>query len=392
MSWRGVGLVSSWQMTASVCFYAIFAATAFVRDGFGVSRTLVGITVTAVMLGYTGFLLLTGAAVDGYGERPVMVAGLLVLASGMLGVVFAGSYAVLLVALLVVGAGYASAMPSTNRAVLEVAPRGRRNLAMNVKQVGVTAGSGLSAVLVTGLAATRLGWRAGFVVAGALGLAVAVAFARGYRGTAGSGSLSPPDVRGLLHRRGYRTLLTAGVFLGAAAFSTTGYVVLYVTESVGLAAGFAGLSLALVQVGGSTSRIVGGTVADRLPLSDVRANGAVMTGQLLVAVAAYVAILAVHTRVETAVAFALLGFFVLGFPGIYYACLTALVPDDSVGAASAGGQMAINVGGLLAPPAFGFVVDSLSYDVAWLGVAACAALAALLVAPLALGEVASPAG
>jgi MFS family permease len=385
MSWRGVGLVSSWQLTASVCFYAIFAATAFVREAFTVSRTLVGITVTAVMLGYTAALFLAGAAVDGYGERPVMVVGLLVLAASMLGVAFAPNYPLLLVALLVVGGGYASAMPSTNRAVLEVAPRGQRNLAMNVKQVGVTAGSGLSAVLITGLAATRFGWRTGFLVAGGVALVVAAAFYRGYSGTSGSGSLSPPDVSSLLGLGGYRMLVLAGVFLGAVAFATTGYVVLYVTESVGLAAGFAGVALALVQVGGSTSRIVGGTVADRLPFTDVRSNGIVMVGQMLVAVAMYVAILFVDSRLTTAVAFALLGFFMLGFPGVYYACMTALVPDDSVGAASAGGQTALNVGGLLAPPAFGFVVDSSSYGAAWLSLAACAVAAAVLVSPIALG-------
>jgi len=387
MSWRGVGLVSGWQLTASLCFYAIFAATAFIRESFAVSRTLVGVTVTAVMLGYTALLFLAGAAVDGYGERPVMLSGLVVLAAGMAGVAVAPSYPVLLVALLVVGAGYASAMPSTNRAILEVAPEGSRNLAMNVKQVGVTAGSGLSALLVTWLAATRFDWQAGFVVAGALALLVGAAFARGYRGTSGSGSLSPPDVRGLLDLGGYRILVAAGVFLGAMAFATTGYVVLYVTESVGLAAGFAGLALALVQVGGSTGRIVGGAIADRLPFSTVRASAVVMVGQMVVAVGMYVAVLGVRSRLATAVAFGLLGFFVLGFPGIYYTCLTAVVPDESVGAATAGGQTAINVGALVAPPLFGFVVDTSSYAVGWLGVAACAAVAAVLVAPLALGRV-----
>jgi MFS family permease len=390
MGWRGVGLVSGWQLTASLCFYAIFAATAFVRESFAVSRTLVGVTVTAVMLGYTGFLFLTGAAVDGYGERPVMLSGLVVLAGGMVGVAVAPSYPVLLLALLVVGAGYASAMPSTNRAIIAVAPEGRRNLAMNVKQVGVTAGSGLSALLVTWLAATRFDWQAGFVVAGGLALVVGAAFARGYRGTSGSGSLSAPDVRGLLDIGGYRILVAAGVFFGAVAFATTGYVVLYVTESIGLAAGFAGLALALVQVGGSASRLVGGAVADRLPHPAVQASAIVMVGQMVVAVGMYAAILAVESRLATAVAFGLLGFFVLGFPGIYYACLTAVVPNDSVGAATAGGQTAINAGALLAPPLFGFVVDTTSYAVAWLGVAACAVVAAVLVGPLALGRVTAP--
>ncbi|MFC6989064.1 MFS transporter [Haloplanus sp. GCM10025708] len=196
--WRGVGLVGGWQLTASVCFYAIFAGTAFVRETFGLSRTLVGVTVTATMLGYTLLLFAMGAAVDGYGERPVMIGGLLGLGIGSVGVAVAPSYPTLLAALLLVGATYATAMPATNRAVLAVAPDGRRNLAMSVKQVGVTAGSGLSALLVTGIAATRFGWRASFLVVAALAFVVTLVFAAGYDGDGGSGALAVPDVRSLL--------------------------------------------------------------------------------------------------------------------------------------------------------------------------------------------------
>jgi len=75
--WHGVGLVAGWQTVASLCFYAIFAATAFLRAEFGLSRTLVGVIITVTMLGYTLLLFVVGAAVDGYGERRVMVGGLL---------------------------------------------------------------------------------------------------------------------------------------------------------------------------------------------------------------------------------------------------------------------------------------------------------------------------
>jgi hypothetical protein len=67
-SWRSVGLVTGWQLTASLAFYAIFAATAFVRDTFGVSRAMTGVAITAIMFGYTALLFGAGAAVDGYGE------------------------------------------------------------------------------------------------------------------------------------------------------------------------------------------------------------------------------------------------------------------------------------------------------------------------------------
>jgi MFS family permease len=383
VTWRGVGVVSGWQVTASLCFYAVFAATASIRGTFGVSRTLVGVALTTTLAGYTVFLFGAGAAVDGFGERPTMIAGLVGLGIGMVGVALAPSYALLLVALVVVGGSYATAMPATNRAVLVVAPEGRRNLAINVKQVGVTAGSGLGAVLVTAAAGTRFGWQVGFAVAAALAACVAAVFAATYHGRDGSGVLAPPDVRGLAGFDGYAPLVGAGFFLGAAVFTTTGYVVLHLTESIGTAAAFAGAVLATLQVTGSAGRLVGGSVADRLPGSNVQASARVLVAQSLLACVAFGGVVAADTSLGGAVAFGVLGLFVLGFPGVYYACLTALVPDERVGAATAGGQTALNLGGLAAPPVFGYLADTVSYDAGWTVLAGATLAAGLLLVGLA---------
>jgi MFS family permease len=386
VTWRGVGVVSGWQTTASLCFYAIFAATASVRETFGVSRALVGVALAATMAGYTALLFVAGATVDGYGERPVMVVGLGALGVGMAGVTLAPSFVALLCVLLVVGGAYATAMPSTNRAVLVVAPPGHRNLAMNVKQVGVTVGSGLGAVLVTVAAGTRYGWRVGFAAAAVAAVGVAIGFAATYEGRDGSGVVAPPDVVGLAGLDGYPPLVAAGFFLGAAVFTTTGYVVLHLTESVGTAAAFGGAVLASVQVAGSAGRLVGGSVADRLPGGSVRASARVLVAQSLLAAVAFGGVVLADTPLVAAAAFVVLGLFVLGFPGVYYACLTGVVPDEQVGAATAGGQTALNLGGLAAPPVFGLLADALSYDAGWALLGACSLAAGLLLVGLARVE------
>ena len=378
-SWRGVGLVTGWQLTASGCFYATFAATAFVRESFGVSRTATGLAVTATMLGYTALLFGTGAAVDAYGERPVMVGGLAATVVAALGVAAAPTFPALLIALVAVGFAYATAMPSTNRAALVVAPEGCRGLAMNVKQVGVTVGSAGAALVVGSAAASRFGWRAGFLVVAAVAAVVTVAFGAAYDGREGTGTLSTPDVRSLFDDGAYRGLTAAGLFLGAVVFTTTGYVVLHVSEDVGLAAGVAGAVLATVQITGSVGRLAGGAVADRLPWAPARSAGVVLTAQAFLTAVCLVAVATAERRLPVWVAYAALGLFVLGFPGVYYACMTALVPDDRVGAATAGGQTALNVGGLAAPPAFGFLADTVGYDVGWTALAGLAVVAGLLV-------------
>ncbi|MDZ7749661.1 MAG: hypothetical protein U5K43_13365 [Halofilum sp. (in: g-proteobacteria)] len=93
-AWRPVIAVAGWQAAASLCYYSLFAATAYFRDSFALSRTLVGALVTVAMLGYTLNLFPSGAAVDGFGERRVMLVGLLGLAltAGLVGA--APTYAV----------------------------------------------------------------------------------------------------------------------------------------------------------------------------------------------------------------------------------------------------------------------------------------------------------
>jgi ACS family hexuronate transporter-like MFS transporter len=404
MSWRGVGLVTGWQLTASLCFYTIFAATAFVRSTFGVSRALTGLAVTAVMLGYTLLLFGTGAATDAFGERPLMVGGLLALGFGMVCVATAPSFPLLLAALVFVGLAYASAMPATNRATVVVAPPGRQALAMNVKMVGVTVGSALAALLVTRAAASELGfevgplslravglsgwelgplsaagWQVGFLVAAVLAVLVAAATAWRYEGRPGDGDLTFPDVLGLADDPAYKGLVVSGFFLGAAVFTTTAYVVLHVTESVGAAAGVAGAVLAAVQLTGSAGRLLGGELADRVDGPPERGPALVLTAQAALAAVGFLAVALADSLLTAALAFPFLGLFILGFPGLYYATLTALVDDDEVGAATAGGQMSINLGGLFAPPLFGFVADTAGYDVGWTLAAVVAGVAAVVV-------------
>ncbi len=75
----------------------------------------------------------------------------------------------------------------------------------------------------------------------------------------------------------------------------------------------------------------------------------------------------------------MLGFFVLGNTGVYYSCMATLVGADEMGGATAGGQLALVAGALFAPPAFGYLADTVGYRASWwLLAAACVAAAVLL--------------
>ncbi len=375
---RLIGLVTLWQVAASLSYYAIFAATPLFRSEFGVSRFLVGLIVTALSLGYAISLLPIGVATDRFGERRTLTAGLAGLALGSVGVALSWSYWSLLVAAFLVGVLYGTAMPGTNKAIFDRIADTHRNLAMGVKQVGVTAGSGLSALLVTGIAGILV-WDAGFYVAGLTAGAVAVLFWTLYPPADGDTAATVPSFRALSRNRPYLLLVAAGFFIGAVIFTTTAYTVLYIEESVGASVAAGGAVLALLQATASVGRVGFGWVCDRLPGEQYRRTAAVLLVQTVVGVALLVVVARTSSLLGATLVFGALGVFALGNTGVYYSCLGALVDSDEIGAATGGGQLAITTGGLVVPPVFGLAVDTVGYWAGWSLLAGAGACAGALV-------------
>ncbi|RZV11608.1 putative MFS family arabinose efflux permease [Natrinema hispanicum] len=375
--WQTVGLVTTWQIAASICYYTVFAATPFFRDAFGLSRFSVGLVVTTLTLGYAVFLIPLGALTDRFGERVTLTLGLFGLAAGAVLVAGASTYALLLAAVFVLGSMYGTAMPGTNKAVFDTVDPNHQNLAMGIKQVGVTGSSGSSALLITGLAGV-LFWQAGFLVAAGVGSVVAVGFYLAYSSDSKGSANGYPDFRALLSNRSYVALTAAGFFLGAALFTTTGYTVLYVEESIGASVAFGGVVLALVQVFGSVGRVLTGWLSDVLPGEPRVRIGLVLITQSLGSAAMFVVVAATTAERGAAIAFSALGFFVLGYTGVYYSVMATLVRADEMGGATAGGQLALTSGALVAPPAFGSLADTVGYRTGWLFLAAVVTIAAVL--------------
>lgn len=362
--YRLLGSVLLWQLAASICYYAVFAATPFFREDLGLTGTTVGLVVTSLTLGYAMSLLPLGALTDRYGEYRMLVVGLIGLALGSLLVSESSSFLTLLGSVFVLGALYGTAMPGTNKAIFGNVPEKRQNLATGIKQVGVTAGSGISAVMITRIADFAF-WEAGFYAASVIGIAVVVVFAVAYEPTSTDGEMEFPNFRALFGNRSYRSLCIAGWFLGAALFTTVGYTIIYLNEAVGVSIAIGGLVLAGLQATGSIGRIVFGWLSDILPGNPRRRIGGVLFVQALASTVLFITVGFVNQRLVAMVAFLVLGFFILGFTGVYYSCLATLVSNDEMGGATAGGQLALTSGALLAPPTFGFISDAVGYRESW---------------------------
>jgi predicted MFS family arabinose efflux permease len=138
---------------------------------------LTGVTSLIAVNQATGLLSpVFGPLGDRWGYRLMMLAGLGVLAVGMLAGGLLPVYGVILLALFLVGLGKSLYDPALQSYIGERVPYQRRGLAIGVVEFS-WAGSALVGIPLVGLLIARLGWRSPFIVLGGLALLSVVVLA-----------------------------------------------------------------------------------------------------------------------------------------------------------------------------------------------------------------------
>ncbi|MEO5535286.1 MAG: MFS transporter [Pseudolysinimonas sp.] len=139
----------------------------------GLSLAEVGLLATAPSVGVLLTLILWGAATDRWGERVVLVTGLVVAVAGAAAAALAPDYLTLGLALGLCGIGAAATSATSGRVVIGWFPASRRGLAMGLRQMALPLGTAAGALIVPALTTHNELWPA-FVVAGSI-VAVAAA-------------------------------------------------------------------------------------------------------------------------------------------------------------------------------------------------------------------------
>src|SRR5689334_7874219 len=119
----------------------------------GLPLVQAGLLAAAPNLGMVLTLVAWGAAADRWGERRVLVLGLLVTVLAVLAAMLVQGYAALGVALLVAGMGAASTNAASGRVVVGWFPKERRGLAMGIRQACQPLGTAIAALAVPPLVA-----------------------------------------------------------------------------------------------------------------------------------------------------------------------------------------------------------------------------------------------
>lgn len=160
-----------------------------------------------------------------------------------------------------------------------VAGPGRRGRAVATMMAGLTIANVVGVPLST-FAGQQLGWRAAFVVVGALGLVTLLALWRLIPAGAGNEDTSMRRELGALRNGPLWTGFVGAAIGFGGMFAVYSYVEPTVTRVTGLASGAVPLVLAIFGVGMTVGTVLGGRLADRSVMRTVYL-GFVSTGAML---------------------------------------------------------------------------------------------------------------
>ena len=208
---------------------------------------------------------------DRWGYRRMMLAGLAMLAAGMLAGGFLPVYSVVLLALFLAGLGKSIFDPALHAYVGQRVPYQRRGLAIGLVEFA-WAGSSLVGIPLAGLLIDRLGWRSPFFALGSLGLLSAAVLAALIPGD----RRQPQDVEGTTSlRQAWRRLSRERAALGALGFgflisaANDNLFVVYgawLEESFGLSIVALGMATLVIGAAELLGEGLTASIADRLGL------------------------------------------------------------------------------------------------------------------------------
>ncbi|MFP5206915.1 MAG: MFS transporter [Acidobacteriota bacterium] len=161
---------------------------------------------TAFLLSYAALYAIGGRLLDLVGTRKGFLLIMLWWSLACALHSLAAGFVLLLIGRFLLGMGEGGAFPAATRLVAEWMDAGERSTAMGLINAGTAIGS-LLAPPIIGFVVLWSGWRAAFVVSGALGLAWVVWWGLSYRGQPPSTAGTTPDTRPRTGRIGWLAVM-----------------------------------------------------------------------------------------------------------------------------------------------------------------------------------------
>ncbi|GAA3106281.1 MFS transporter [Streptomyces rectiviolaceus] len=363
--WTVLGIATFTQAASGFFVQGIGAMGIHLQRDLHLSTVQLGLLVSAAQLVPLVGLLVAGELLDRRDERWVVGAGAGVVAVGLLAGSAAPGYVSLLLALLIVGAGYSTVQPGGSKSVASWFDASQRGFAMGVRQAGLPLGAALASAALPFIA-EAFGWRATLVTGGLVALLGAGVFMGLYRRPPVPAAPRDDGPRAslrsqlgarlrMLREPSMTQIMLCGASLISVQYGVGILTVLYLHETASVGVGPAALVLVAVQGAGIVGRIALAAWSDR------RRSG--RYGSLVLCMAAVLVGMAVlMTPLGRSPALACctlvwLGFFGYGWYGPWVTYVTESAPPDRTGFAL-GLAMSVNqIAIVVMPPVLGLLKD-----------------------------------
>ena len=337
-----------------------------IRADLGISLTGIGLITSAIFLGAAVASTPAGHLTDRIGAVRLLALAMVAVAVTELVAAVSPWVWLFVVGMFGVGLAYGCITPPTNVIVRGAADGANQGLVMSAKQIGVSLG-GLIAGLTLPELADRFGWRLSLLapVVGALIIAALVVVSRdNLKRQVGPRAERAEVMEKLRIRYGWRLgvggfgFLMAGVQQGFMAYTT-----LFLTDAHGYGLAIAGVSFAVMMVGGTVGRLGWAVISDRW----FRGNR--WTGLLLTSVVAAVGLVGMALLPTGPLlwpCFVLVGLSSIGWNGVFLALVANSVPSTHVGRLSGWSLRCVFSGVVIIPPILGYLAEHWGWGTAWM--------------------------
>jgi predicted MFS family arabinose efflux permease len=393
--WGILALLMAAQTMANVGPLGIPSIAPLIREDLGLSMAQAGSFLSAYYIGPSLMSLPAGWMADRWGVLATMVLGQAIIAAGLYTVAGSGSFPVLILIMVCAGAGYGMLNPTTAKAVIAWFPRRLRATVVGLKQVGLPLGGAVGASIMPPLA-LWLGWRAAVALPATLIAALGGLtwlFYRDPPAAADSGSMlvGAASFRSVIANRDLWLVASATLVFAGMQTVWMSFLVLYLTEVVGVSLVHAGRYLVMAQVTGMAGRVIFGMLSDRL-FGGRRRIVLVIAGVGSTACSLVMAGTGPGTGASVLAPLALcFGFFGIGWNGVQYTLMAELVGPRGAGTAIGLGLAISSFGVTICPPIFGLAAERLGgFSVPWAGLGVIMAATLCLLIPVREGKIETP--
>ena len=359
-------------VTAAIWFLAKLLRYAFpplfgpLRSTYGVSNTVIGTAFTGFMLVYAAMQFPSGVFADRVGSVRVIVSGTLVAAFGALALVVESPFAVLVVAMLVIGAGTGAHKTVAVRLLSGIYPS-RTGRALGALDTFGTFGGVVAPLAVVAFSGRATGWRGFFLVAGLGGIVLAGLFVRWVprripetrsTGNERSSNAATSEYLAPFADRRFVLFVLVTVAFSFAYNGVVAFLPLYLVEETGLSSALAGL-LYSALFAASVVQLATGELSDRIGRPPVLA-GSVGCGMVGIAL-----LVSFPTALTLGVGVVVFGLGYHGFRPVRGAYLVAIIPESIVGGTLGGVRTVHMAAGAIAPAVVGVIADLVGFRAAF---------------------------